>query len=876
MNQLTTKRVLMDYPLSSKLCLIQRLQRLSSPLARFSFTYLFSCLALIVAASAQTADENNAAPEAAPATTQQGTPAATDAQQNTQDPVATQSNEARSAVIQASERLMMALSEKIASEPVAQPAKLDKAIIDLASPKLQVTLADEEKAGNFIHKLRKSHLVPVRSIAWGAMKAIKQKSAPEEKAAQEVKATAKSPATHFLIGHVSLKDGRFGSLKVELAQDGKVVSVSRSKLEEHGGHEVADQIMARLMKSDFDTVWKSANKELRAYRKSQDQFIADVKSDEIEKTLKYEWGKSTDFEGGYRLDGTRSYKAEDGAEVTTPFYMVLLSDVEGLTLLDVQSTTSFWKRVQIGSADSLDISLLVMALALILGFLYIIFSYTKGLVGSPRELYILFFTKVTEYSAYGAAQLCFMFYLREDVGLSDIGAGTYYSVWSTSLTAITMVVGAFCDAIGIKRTLLVGSFALLFSRAVMPFSDGIVIATIFGFIPLAVGIAITGPVLSVGIKRYTTREGAALGFGLFYTLMNVGWAIGAWLFDYMRINLGDAGTSFMGHQISTYEAIIGIGFIINVPDLIAILWMRRGVERTETGVKIEVDDSAVEGMGPFDAAITICRKAIKDTIKIFSENFVQRAFWIFLALIGITVFARLTFFHFHVTWPSYGARYFGAGSLIGNIFGVLNPIMIVFLVPVIAFMTRKISSYKMLLIGTVISVASVLFVVVPIETFAWLEDTWLGTFIFDRWLEVPIGRRDPYYISMVLFVTVFTVGEAIWSPRLMQFTAEIAPPGREGSYVALAYLPYFGAKFIVGPMAGFLLSYYTPEFGIDGTYMNYPDHQSIWLWVGGTAALTPIGLVLLQRLYREAEERAKIAAEEADRQTEDAATEGAG
>jgi hypothetical protein len=91
----------------------------------------------------------------------------------------------------------------------------------------------------------------------------------------------------------------------------------------------------------------------------------------------------------------------------------------------------------------------------------------------------------------------------------------------------------------------------------------------------------------------------------------------------------------------------------------------------------------------------------------------------------------------------------------------------------------------------------------------------------------------------------------------MQFTAEVAPPGREGSYVALAYLPYFGAKFIAGPMAGLLLKYYSPEFGIDGDYMNYPDHQLIWWWIGGSAALTPIGLVLLKRLYRDAEERAR-------------------
>jgi hypothetical protein len=94
----------------------------------------------------------------------------------------------------------------------------------------------------------------------------------------------------------------------------------------------------------------------------------------------------------------------------------------------------------------------------------------------------------------------------------------------------------------------------------------------------------------------------------------------------------------------------------------------------------------------------------------------------------------------------------------------------------------------------------------------------------------------------------------------MQFTAEIAPPGREGSYIALAYLPFFGAKFIAGPMAGILLTSYAPEFGIDGEYGNYPDHQMIWVWVGVMAALTPVGLVGFRKVYRAAEERAAAAA----------------
>ena len=72
-----------------------------------------------------------------------------------------------------------------------------------------------------------------------------------------------------------------------------------------------------------------------------------------------------------------------------------------------------------------------------------------------------------------------------------------------------------------------------------------------------------------------------------------------------------------------------------------------------------------------------------------------------------------------------------------------------------------------------------------------IGDTWFGTWLFDYWVEAPVGNQDPFVISLVLFIVVFTIGEAIWSPRLMQFSAEIAPRGKEGAYIALAVLPYF-------------------------------------------------------------------------------------
>ena len=173
---------------------------------------------------------------------------------------------------------------------------------------------------------------------------------------------------------------------------------------------------------------------------------------------------------------------------------------------------------------TLDIVLIVFIAAALAAFTFIIWSYVKGLKGSPRELWLLYTAKVIEYGSYGAANMAFILYLSADCGLGDISAGTYIGIWSMTLTVCTMLVGAVCDAIGVKRTLVLGTAFLLFARFVMPLTSNLWIVSLMGFLPMAVGTAVVGPVMSVGIKRYTTKEGATLGFGLLYTMFNVGWA----------------------------------------------------------------------------------------------------------------------------------------------------------------------------------------------------------------------------------------------------------------------------------------------------------------------------------------------------------------
>ena len=121
----------------------------------------------------------------------------------------------------------------------------------------------------------------------------------------------------------------------------------------------------------------------------------------------------------------------------------------------------------------------------------------------------------------------------------------------------------------------------------------------------------------------------------------------------------------------------------------------------------------------------------------------------------------------------------------------------------------------------------------PPEIFEPLMDSGFGLLILDRWLDILGSSRDPFYFCAVIFIALFSIGGAIWGPRLMQFTARIAPPNKKGSYIALSYLPLFLDQFLAGPMSEFLLATYLPS----GSEDNYSLYYMVWVWIGAVGAI---------------------------------------
>ena len=501
--------------------------------------------------------------------------------------------------------------------------------------------------------------------------------------------------------------------------------------------------------------------------------------------------------------------------------------------------------------DRIDTFLVIATIFLVFCLIGIVRSYFLGLKDSPRELFLVLLVKFFEYGAFGLGMLTFALYLNHDVGLTDVGAGTYVGVWMVVISGLIMVVGAVCDVIGIRQTLLIGCAGLILGRSALPIFEDTILVSLLGFLPLAFGVAISGPVLLVALKRYTTESGAALAFGLYYTLLNLGFAAGGWIFDHFRGVYGDyslVATLPIAGEISIYQLLIATALALTIPQILVILLMRENIEMTGRGIRIL--EKKVGRVKPvFSKMGTKIAETARETYRLLSMVVRERRFWIFISALAIVTFIRIVSLHFLLTFPTYGIRLFGDGAQVGNLYAVLNPIVIVFLTPLFSILTSRASSYVMLLIGCSISALSIWIATVPAEIFTPLMNTSFSLIIFDRWLDIPSSSWDPFYLSIVMFIFLFSLGEAIWAPRLMQFTAEIAPPEKEGSYIALSYLPLFLGQFLAGPMSGLLLATYLPA----GSSEGYPLHYMVWVWVGLVGLLTPIGMIIFRKNFQRVE-----------------------
>ena len=446
---------------------------------------------------------------------------------------------------------------------------------------------------------------------------------------------------------------------------------------------------------------------------------------------------------------------------------------------------------------------------------------------APRELWIVYLINITEYVAYTLMQYSIMLWLSKDLGQSDGQAAGIFMAWGMVLSAMMIFAGMITDSLGIKLSFLIGYAVCMVGRFVMAFDPELYSVIIAGLGPVAIGMALMSPVVAAAIRRYTSLDQRSMAFSMFYVLMNVGYAIGARAWDEIRAMV-DGTIDVGGFAMTEFQFLFFISACITVAGTFIIqAFMRKNVEVDETSGVITVSSSSAGSH--------------ESPIKIFISVVREKQFWVFILFLAFLVGVKSVFYHMNSSLPLFAERFIGEKAKIGTAWGVVNPMVIVLFVPFIGALTQKISSFKMIVVGSFISALSVFILCIPPEVFQPVVDSFLGP-----WIASFLGETralNPWYISLIIFTIIFTIGEGIWSPRLFEYTASIAPKGREGSYMSLSILPWFASKPLVGLLQAWILPAYAPEGGPYNPFM-------FWGIIGLTALSSPVLVVIFARFIR--------------------------
>ncbi|TNF37439.1 MAG: MFS transporter [Deltaproteobacteria bacterium] len=443
----------------------------------------------------------------------------------------------------------------------------------------------------------------------------------------------------------------------------------------------------------------------------------------------------------------------------------------------------------------------------------------KILKDNPREYWGMQLINIVDSTGYFAMLTVVTLFLSGDVGLSDTDAATVVSFFTAGITIMLLFTGPITDWLGIRWSLNTA----LFVRAGTTVGIGVLALGpdfegrgwfVGGlFLLMAPTLAMVQTVFQVTNKRFTSKRSRSSGFNLWYMFMNLGAFLGGAMVALLRVERPGAEAAADPDAAFTYTWVILLGVVTSLVSL-ALTWV---MVRRE--VQVHGPDESPEELASTDE-----EPVRKNPLANLSELLHQPQFYRFLVLIAATLGVRAVFVHMYMLMPKYWTRVIGPDAPIGE-FNMINPILIVFGVIAIIPIAHRFNLFKMLVFGSMISALSLFALIMPWD--------WFGS-------DMATG-----YTWLTIFCMVLvTIGEVLWSPKLYEYTAAIAPEGQEGTYLGLSMMPWFAAKFAVSALSGIMLVRWVPEdIGpriMSGSVGFWDSPEAMWLILGIWAISGPM------------------------------------
>ena len=170
--------------------------------------------------------------------------------------------------------------------------------------------------------------------------------------------------------------------------------------------------------------------------------------------------------------------------------------------------------------------------------------------GFSRTFWVANVLELFERFAYYGSKAVLVVFIAEQVGLGATTAGFLAgSVFNTLLYFLPVLAGTVVDRFGFKRSLMAcfGIFSIgyfLIGLGGLPMGQPLVQAVgpkawmLIALVVTAIGGSLIKPSIVGTVARTTTDETKALGYSIYYTLVNIGGAVGPFIALAVRENVG--------------------------------------------------------------------------------------------------------------------------------------------------------------------------------------------------------------------------------------------------------------------------------------------------------------------------------------------------
>lgn len=438
----------------------------------------------------------------------------------------------------------------------------------------------------------------------------------------------------------------------------------------------------------------------------------------------------------------------------------------------------------------------------------------KDLFKASRALWGINVSYLLEGLIYFGMLTLLTLFFSDYIKLNDIEAGRMVGVLTAGITLSMLFLGATVDVIGVRRAMIFSILFMLAGRVLLTLSPSLSSGTGFysttnllafiGMLGIIIGYGMYQPACYAAVKEFSSDKNAAMGYAMLYALMNLGGFLPGLISPPIRRSFGMIGV-FWAYNVLTVVGLLVVTILITKK---AIAHAKSKAEQHALNGTPEMHQMAAE------PEVNAEPETLKEKFKFYIKNFPLKDMR-FLFFIFILIPVQTLFAHNWLTLPAYCKRAFtGIVSDNFELFVNINPILIFILTPMIAALTIKKDTYKMMILGT----------------FVMASPTFL----------LALG---PSVYTLFAFSIIMTIGEAMWQPRFLQWVAEIAPEGMTGIYMGIGQFPWFLTKVITSLYSGWFLMHYCPE-GVSPDKMNT---QFMWFIYGLIAVISPIGLIIARK-----------------------------